>query len=102
RRVRMTAYVIAEVKVKDHDQYERELVPVFTATHKEYGGRLVARTDNPVTLAGMPPGGRMAIIEFPDTDAARRWWNSAAMRAAIDRRDALRINSMVALEGIVT
>jgi len=35
-------------------------------------------------------------------DTARRWWNSAAVKAAVDRRDALRINSAVAVEGIVT
>jgi uncharacterized protein (DUF1330 family) len=44
----------------------------------------------------------MVLLEFPDTDTARRWWSSAAVREAVDRRDALRINSIVALEGIVT
>jgi uncharacterized protein (DUF1330 family) len=44
----------------------------------------------------------MVLVEFPDTDTARRWWNSAAVREAIDRRDVLRINSVVVLEGIVT
>jgi uncharacterized protein (DUF1330 family) len=98
----MTAYVIVEVRIKDHDQYAREVVPVFSASHKEYGGRLLVRTDEPATFAGMPPGGRMVLLEFPDTDTARRWWNSAAVKEAIDRRDVLRINSVVVLEGIVT
>jgi len=98
----MTAYVICEIKIKDHDQYARELVPTFVATHKEYGGRLLARTGEPATFAGMPPGGRVVVVEFPDVDTARRWWNSAAVKAAVDRRDALRINSAVAVEGIVT
>src|SRR5271155_4837817 len=98
----MTAYVIVEVKIKDHDQYAREVVPVFNASHKEYRASLLARTDEPATLGGMPPGGRMVLLEFPDTDTARRWWNSAAMKEAIDRRDVLRINSIVVLEGIVT
>ena len=98
----MTAYVITEVRIKDHDIYAQEVVPVFSATHKEYGGRLLVRTDEPATFAGMPPGGRMVLLEFPDTDTARRWWNSAAVKQAVDRRDVLRINSTVALEGIVT
>ena len=98
----MTAYVIAEVKIKDHDQYAREIVPIFNTTHKKHGGRILVRTDEPATFAGMPPGGRMVLLEFPDTDTARRWWNSAAVREAVDRRDALRINSIVTLEGIVT
>jgi uncharacterized protein (DUF1330 family) len=98
----MTAYVICEVRIKEHDQYAREVVPVFSASHKEYGGRLLARSDEPATFAGMPPGGRVVMLEFPDTDTVRRWWNSATVKAAIDRRDVLRINSLVAVEGVVT
>ena len=98
----MAAYVIAEIRIKDHEQYVRELVPIFKATHKEYGGRLLARTDEPATFAGMPPGGRVIALEFPDIDTARRWWNSDAVRKAQDRRDVYRINSMFAVEGIVT
>jgi uncharacterized protein (DUF1330 family) len=98
----MTAYVICEVAVKDHSRYEAELVPVFIATHKEHGGKMLARTDTPATFAGMPPGGRVVLLEFPDTDAARRWWHSTAMKEAQDKRDVLRINSIVAVEGIVT
>ena len=98
----MAAYVVVEVRIKDRDQYTREMVPIFNATHKEYGGRMLVRTDEPATFAGMPPGGRMVLLEFPDTDTARRWWNSAAVKAAVDRRDVLRINSIVALEGVVT
>ena len=98
----MAAYVIGEIRIKDHDQYVRELVPIFDATHKEYGGRMLARTDEPATFAGMPPGGRVIALEFPDIDTARRWWNSDAVRKAQDRRDVYRINSMFAVEGIVT
>jgi uncharacterized protein (DUF1330 family) len=98
----MTAYVVAEVKIKDHEQYAREVVPAFSASHKEYGGQMLVRTDEPATFAGMPPGGRMVVLGFPDTDTARRWWKSAAVKEAVDRHDVWRINSIVALEGIVT
>jgi uncharacterized protein (DUF1330 family) len=97
----MTAYVIGEVRVKDHDAY-LELVPIFDKSHKEYGGRLVARSDEPDTFAGMPAGGRIIVIEFPDLGTARRWWNSTLMKEARDRRDVYRINSIFAVEGIVT
>jgi len=98
----MAAYVIAEIRIKDHEQYVRKLVPIFDATHKEYDGRMLARADEPATFAGMPPGGRVIVLEFPDIDTARRWWNSDAVRKAQDRRDVYRINSMFAVEGIVT
>ena len=48
----MNAYVIMEVKIKDQDVYKRECRPVFDATHKEYGGRRLARTDEPAPLPG--------------------------------------------------
>jgi uncharacterized protein (DUF1330 family) len=97
----MTAYVIAEVRVKDHDAYVK-LAPVFAASHKEHGGRILARSDDPDTLAGMPPGGRVVLIEFPDLGVARRWWSSTPMKEAREQRDVYRINSMFAVEGIVT
>jgi uncharacterized protein (DUF1330 family) len=98
----MPAYVIVEVRMKDHDQYLKEVVPVMDGARAEFHGRLLARTNEPATFAGMPPGGRMVLLEFSDTDTARRWWNSANVRAAMDKRDVVRINSVVALEGIVT
>jgi Domain of unknown function (DUF1330) len=52
----MTAYVVCEVKIKDHDQYAREIVPIFTATHKEYGGRMLVRTDEPATFCLLAAG----------------------------------------------
>ena len=62
---------------------------------------MLVRTDEPATFAGMPPGGRVAVLESP-TGHRPAMWNSAAVKAAIDRRDVLRINSLVAVEGIVT
>jgi uncharacterized protein (DUF1330 family) len=98
----VAAYVIAEIRIKDRDPYVKELVPIFDASHKEYGGRMLARADDPDTFAGMPPGGRIIVLEFPDLGVARRWWNSTEMREARERRDVYRINSMFTVEGIVT
>jgi uncharacterized protein (DUF1330 family) len=98
----MTAYVVGEVVVKDHERYTKEYLPIIAEAHREFGGKLIARTDDPVTLHGMPPGGRMVLLEFPDTDAARRWWKGVTMKQAHNMPEVLRVNSIVALEGIAT
>ena len=38
----MSAYVIAEVKIKDQMRYVAEMVgPLFITSHQEYGGRML-------------------------------------------------------------
>ena len=49
----------------------------------------------------MPPGGRVVLIEFPDTDAARRWWKGHTMKQAHDT-GVVRIHSIFVIEGIET
>jgi uncharacterized protein (DUF1330 family) len=68
----MTAYVVAEVAIKDHARYVAEFGSIVSEAHREYRAEPLARTAKPATLHGMPPGGRMVLLEFPDTDAARR------------------------------
>jgi uncharacterized protein (DUF1330 family) len=97
----MTAYVVGEVAIKDHARYEKEYLPIIRKAHEEFGGRLMARTDQPATLQGMPPGGRVVLIEFPDTDAARRWWKGHTMKQAHDT-GVVRIHSIFIIEGIET
>jgi uncharacterized protein (DUF1330 family) len=99
---KMTAYLIAEVAIKDRERYVNEFVPIVAQAHQDMGAKLLARTDDAATLSGMPPGGRMVLVQFPDTDTARRWWTSVAMKKAQDMRDVLRINSLVVVEGITT
>jgi uncharacterized protein (DUF1330 family) len=71
----MPAYFVAEVEVTNPAGYEsyRAAVP---ATIAQYGGRYLARGGNSELLEGGPEPKRVVILEFADTVAIKRWYNS--------------------------
>ena len=72
----MPVYVIADVRdVRDVDallEYRRR----NTDAVAKHGGRFVVRGGEATVLEGEWPTQRMVVIEFPDADAARAWWES--------------------------
>lgn len=71
----MAAYVIADVEVTDAAGYEqyRQQVP---ATVTAYGGRYLARGGATEVLEGSWSPKRCVILEFPDMERFRAWWDS--------------------------
>jgi uncharacterized protein (DUF1330 family) len=71
----MPAYVIADVEVLDAAGYEeyRQKVP---ATIAAYGGRYLARGGATEVLEGSWSPKRCVILEFPDMERFRAWWDS--------------------------
>jgi uncharacterized protein (DUF1330 family) len=73
---RMPAYVIADVRaVRDQDalvEYRRRNTDAVAS----HGGRFIVRGGEAELLEGTWDTLRMVVIEFPDTDAAREWWES--------------------------
>src|SRR5919202_916058 len=70
----MPAYVIAYARnARDADalaEYRRRNTDVVAA----HGGRFLARGGEHVVLEGDPAVDRVVIMEFPDLDAARGWY----------------------------
>ena len=82
----MAAYLIALVKVKDPtklQEYGAAALPTLTA----FGGTPVARGKVTAVLAGEHNATNSLIAKFPDADAARNWYNSAAYQALIPLRN---------------
>jgi uncharacterized protein (DUF1330 family) len=71
----MPVYVIADVEVLDATGYEeyRQKVP---ATITAYGGRYLARGGATEVLEGSWSPKRCVILEFPDMERFRTWWDS--------------------------
>jgi uncharacterized protein (DUF1330 family) len=71
----MPAYFIAELETTNPAGIEpyRAAVP---ATLAQYGGRFLARGGATQLLEGGPEPKRIVILEFADTAAARRWYDS--------------------------
>jgi uncharacterized protein (DUF1330 family) len=71
----LTAFVIAHVEILDAENY-REYRDRNTAIVERYGGHFAARGGLCERLEGDAGPYRLVIIEFPDVDAARRWYYS--------------------------
>ena len=95
----MSAYVIANVTVKDPVRYEdyRRLV---TPTIAKYGGRFIARGGRVEVLEGDWHPGRLVLLEFPSIEAAREWWSSPEYSEAKLIRQATSEGTLLILEGV--
>jgi uncharacterized protein (DUF1330 family) len=76
----MPAYVIADVEIHDVDTYRREYSAGVPATIAAHGGRFLVRGGAVERLEGDWNPGRFVVIEFPDADAARGWYESEEYR----------------------
>lgn len=95
----MTAYVIAQIDVTDPDAYEtyKSLAP---AAIEQYGGRYIARGGALEVLEGENDLPRNVILEFPDMDAARTWYNSPEYGKAKDAREGAARTRFLLVEGL--
>ena len=95
----MAAYVIVETDIHDPEQYERYKAssPGSVAAG---GGRFVARGGELAVLEGDWHPSRIVIFEFPDLEAAKRWYESPGYQAVKTLREGAAKLRMVAVEGI--
>ena len=94
----MPAYLIVEIAIHDTDRYERykHLAPPSIAA---YGGTYLSRGGATTALEGTWTPERFVILEFPDADTARRWWDSPEYAAAKALRQSCAETKMLLVEG---
>jgi uncharacterized protein (DUF1330 family) len=93
----MPAYLIADEDIQDpeaFDEYKRLVLPVIEA----FGGRFLSRgAEVEIIEAGDWTPGRMVIIEFPDLDQLRAWYDSPEFAPIRSIRRAAVRSTLVAL-----
>ena len=73
----MTAYMIVTAKIADRDAFINGYGAAAGALVGQYGGKYVLRGPGAELLEGsFGEGASMVISEWPDKEAARRFWNS--------------------------
>ena len=96
----MPAYIIAWVAIGDRERYQKYL-DVAPSVIRQYGGRVIARSECPVTLEGPAEKRKIIIIAFPSADRAREFYDSPEYRAARDLRRDCAEGEMIVVYGIV-
>jgi uncharacterized protein (DUF1330 family) len=73
----MPAYMIVTAKIADRDAFINGYGAAAGALVTQFGGKYVLRGPGAELLEGrFGDGASMVISEWPDKDAARRFWNS--------------------------
>lgn len=92
----MTAFVIGQMQIHNRDWMEEYFgkIPSVVSEHK---GKFLVRGGEPEHLEGSNPTPDAAfIIEFPDRDHARTFWNSDAFQElAVLRRTGSSLNAIL-------
>jgi uncharacterized protein (DUF1330 family) len=94
----MTAYIIADVDVTDEAVYE-EYKTLSGPALAQYGGRFVVRGGNPAPVEGGWETKRIVVCEFPDREAAMRFWDSPEYRKARAVRGPVSVFRSVLVDG---
>lgn len=95
----MTAYVIVDIDVTDpngYDDYKRLAAPTVTL----YGGKYIARGGKTETLEGKWTPKRLVILEFENSEQAKKWLNSPEYSEARALRHKYAKSEMIVTEGI--
>ena len=95
----MPAYVVVETDIHDPAQYElyKQASPAAVAAG---GGRFIVRGGEIAVLEGDWRPTRLVLLEFPDLESAKRFYNSPEYQAAKRLREGAAGFNMVAVEGL--
>ncbi len=95
----MPVYVIANgrggdaLRLEEYRRVNAELV-------RSFGGRFLVRGGRHEVLEGDWHPGRLVIIEFPDVEAARKWYDSPEYAPLRAQRQEHAETDMVLVEGV--
>jgi len=80
---RMPAYMIARTTITDRAKFEQEFFPTIRPALEAHGAKLLAQSDDVVTIIGNDQIAHCAILDFPDLAAARACAASSDFKAAM-------------------
>jgi uncharacterized protein (DUF1330 family) len=92
------AYVVAEVDVKDQDGYAKDFLNKTQANMKEFGAKFLGGGYNKATgIFGDPPKNRVVIVQFPDMDTAKAFFEK---QKAVDDTKYINSRRTMVIEGV--
>ena len=94
-----SAYILANVDVKDPQQYE-EYKRLSSIAMKAHGAEVCIRGGKVEVLEGDWTPDRLVLLKFPSVEQARRFNASAEYGAARKAREGIAVMRMVLVEGV--
>lgn len=94
----MAAYVVIKLMVED-PKLLKDYQSVALSIIKKYKGKFLARGGNVITLERPSETRRIIIIEFPNLDDAKAYYQSEEYTNAIELRKSIAVTEIIAVEG---
>lgn len=95
----MPAYIIVQLTIHDPETYDRYRAKT-PALVERFGGRFIVRGGDPEVLEGEARPGRVVVLEFPDRERARRFYDSPEYRAILPLRLRAAEGAAVIVDGV--
>ena len=94
----MSAYVIVEVTIHDHSEYEKykKLTPSAIAA---FDGKFLVRGGETISLEGDWKPETIVVLEFPSVEKANEWWLSELYTEAKLIRQRAAYTKMILVQG---
>ena len=100
----MAAYLIADITITDPEAYQEysRQVGATVATVERFGGRPIVNgaTSQPETLEGDWKPTRVLVLEFPNMEQARAWYDSPDYAAIRRLRQRASESRMIFVQGV--
>ena len=95
----MSAYILVQIEIEDPVRYDyyKLLAPPSIAA---YGGRYLVRGGTTTVLEGEWAPRRVVVLEFPNAERARAWWESPEYAAAKALRQSCADTQMLLIDGL--
>jgi uncharacterized protein (DUF1330 family) len=95
----MAAYALAHLRTPQINADVLEYIERIQATLDPFGGRFIVHGATVEVIEGSWPG-TVVIIEFPDADAARAWYDSPAYREILPLRTTSIEGDTIIVDGV--
>jgi len=96
----MPAYLIGRVSITDWDRY-RHYLNAAPSVIEKFGGTVIARSGEPLTLEGPKETRRIVIIQFPTLENAEEFYHSPEYRKARNLRNGAATGEIIVVDGTV-
>ena len=94
----MPAYIIAQMQVHDIETY-RDYAAKVPPTVAAFDDKILAASDTAEVREGTQPYPRTVILEFPDMEAARAWYESGDYQSVLPLRLKSTTGTVFMIEG---
>jgi uncharacterized protein (DUF1330 family) len=95
----MTVYAVALIDIHDREsygRYENGFMEIFS----KYQGKLLSVDEGPSVLEGEWPWTRTVLLEFPDEEQLRAWYDSEEYQALAQHRFAASQAGIAVIKGL--